>query len=276
MHTSEQSGDNLADILSKYDTAMMIRVKDYAPEEPRLEPSVLAQLDMEAKSSINEAQISEVLAEPIYCVYSKPAWYTQDGHEFKIIDLVVFAKTQEQAHKRFLQQQTEAEERRTELLNLVGNDVLPRLLTVEKIQTIVGRGSVFDENRLPTGDDTDIDIIIFTQGSAVESDVVTTLAGTFKGATYQVGTSIYRVSRQGYGSDIEDKATIQPGGLIRVNLDLFPLEASLTLATLAQKGTGKMKQILTMGYADNVLRNGIVLLDRSNGVYEEFRSRLID
>lgn len=90
-------------------------------------------------------------------MFSRPAWYRYDRENYQLVDLVVQGdplEPEESVVKRFEYQRKIAETYRERAKEYVEKEVIPELVkNLKGVNCIVGRGDIYDHNRVPAIND---------------------------------------------------------------------------------------------------------------------------
>jgi hypothetical protein len=213
-----------------------------------------------------------------FVAHSKPFTYSTGGLTPRAVDLVVVADTQEQAETSFIQECKHSEDYRSGCKYLVDTILLPEVTSFPEVLAVVGRGDVFDMERLP-GEASDIDVMLLVDFKSSEADKlaglverISTLAIKYPGIAFTYDfTEI--TAKGSHGRDVQLPRD-ESQHLAHVSLDIISLEDLHTLAdyVIAKGGS---KRILSP-YAANAFINGKVLLDRSDSQYEKLVDKIED
>lgn len=148
------------------------RVSEQDPEETRRSLNFKS----DAPTTIVNRQTTD--GHTVCVVHSKPAWYTSEGKDFKIIDLVVEGtpgESDDSVMSRYKAQVELAKEYGEMARQYVNREVIPVLSDIKGVECILGRGDIYDKERVPTVDykhSSDIDLMLFIDGATDASEVL--------------------------------------------------------------------------------------------------------
>jgi hypothetical protein len=179
------------------------------------------------------------VGEDCFVAYSRPAWYRYGSENYQIVDLVVRGdpgESEEQVTKRFEYQKKVAEEYRARAKEFVEKQVILELAEkLEGVNCIIGRGDIYDHNRVPAINDegADIDLMVFADFSDEEStkEMMNALEGyALSHPGIVVAVNPLEVSSKGYKSEQNVFSAHASENSIVLSVDVVPIDSILELA----------------------------------------------
>ena len=207
-----------------------------------------------------------------YIVHSKPAWYTADGKDYKIIDLVVRGRVDEreaEVLERFNAQVALAKEYSNMAREYIKNEVLPTLLKINNVSCILGRGDIYDPARVPTIDyehPSDIDLMFFTEGTTDALEVLQKFAEDHPETV--VVYQPYKIGKYGYEGKQEVISSHTTENPIVISIDILPLDE---LLTLVESNSSKILKHISPYVAHTLDRGAVVLKEDLTGKFEKLK-----
>jgi len=203
-----------------------------------------------------------------YLVHSRPAWYTYWKDNFKLVDLLVVGTSAERAQKQFTELKELALIKRAQMLEKV-KQIIPELEKIPEVSVIMGRGTMFNQYRLPATGSDDADIMIFLNlNFRVANDIQEILIKLRdiieKHSELNGYYGIY--SFQGSSQDtplLEGRNDTE----FNISFDLFPLP-------FLQANIDSLLPHLKPYYIE-ALKEGAMLLDRSNGDFKDLTRKVV-
>lgn len=209
-----------------------------------------------------------------FVVHSKPAWYTSDGKDYKMIDLVVRGRggeSEEEVLERFNAQVQLAKEYGNMAREYIKSEVLPTLLDIKNVSCVLGRGDIYDADRVSTVDyehPSDIDLILFSEGDTDAQEILEKFVEDHPEVV--VTYHQYKVGKHGFEGKqlaISSHKTEDP---IIISIDVIPLDKLLHL--VENSSAGDLEHLLSP-YALRTLepRGSVVLNEDGTGKFERLK-----
>lgn len=194
-----------------------------------------------------------------FAVYSKPSWYSFGSDSFKLLDIVVVSKDKDLAIQEFNKLKLEALDVKLECIE-IANKFVDKLKDISEIKVIMGRGSVFNPSRLPTGN-LDIDIMLFLEFNS-ESDLegvfskIKSIAKNFK--EYNFTYSVFDSKFSG-----EDNYLIPKNAESKIDIALDFLSLNQLIKSKKEVARGLKP------YYIEALEYGPIFLDRTGDAFKD-------
>lgn len=240
-------------------------------------PATLAiSINFDSTEKQNIAQV-ETPEGTMYCAYSKPAWYVDGNHQFKIIDVLVLAESEESAIEQFEKAREESEELRLAATKWVSENILPKFKEMPEIILVMGRGDIYDKDRLPN-QESDIDLMLFVDFSSSnegkKDELIKKLRdtlGTQEDAFFR--STFYSIHAKGFSGGSETLVPHTPGKNIQVGLDIISLPDVIEMFNNLEE-MGRIKESLN-AYALNAILHGEILIETpGSGTFRELQTRI--
>jgi hypothetical protein len=229
------------------------------------------QINFDSNESDNFQTVKSETGETQYCMYSKPAYFVAEKDSTKIIDLIVITDNEEVTRTEYKRKKEQAFEIRETAKKWVEEAVIPKLRNIQNVFAAIGRGDVFDSDRLP-GAESDIDIMLFVDFSSEDKETAQKFKlqmdssfGSKDGASFRaMFVPIFETGLN--GAKEEDFISLQNDGNIRVGFDV------ISFPDFKRMVEGLDKEILKQlvhRYEAKSLIDGEILLNKSKGELEK-------
>ena len=195
-----------------------------------------------------------------FLAHSRPAWYIFWNDNFKIVDLIVVAESEESALNEFNWLKEFALNQRTQMLLKV-KELVPELQEIPEVTVMMGRGTMFNQHRLPATGEDDADIMIFLSIDFTSVDNIKSVIDKLKSILEKHPELNGYYGIYSFRGSSQDVQLIQgrDNAKFKISFDLFPLpflEANIDRILPSFKP-----------YYIEALKYGEILLDRSNGIF---------
>jgi hypothetical protein len=230
------------------------------------------QIDWESRERENSGTYRED-GRIFYFQNSTPVWYIFGGKSSRMVDLVVVGSDIDETAQKWKHELEEADKERERLRELVRKELLPELEGVSSIVTVLGRGSVYDPRRVVERDP-DVDLILFLHTPLETSADIEAVAAQL--ATIQSKLPHIAIGITTYSFCLGDAAFFDPQLPTDPNIQMkvkFDLMSYVGPSSFVSYETSSNRPIRP--YYQDCLRNGAVLLDRSEGVFENVRATIL-
>lgn len=258
------------------------RIKEIDIDQERglelVEP-VSRAIDFDSKEDVTTREV--IIGTASYWIsHSRPAWYVEGGRNFRLIDVMTVGNTEDEAVDKLNRVKNDAEIYRQQTQEWVSETLVPEIEKIHGVVVALGRGTIYDDSRVPIPGHGNINIILFTEASSQsEGDTQQTLADIKSLAKANKGTdvgcSVYHFlhpTPQSYGfrSEWMDiTKTDTPDKVVEFSI----LSMVDVAAVVSRFGIDESKQIMGP-YALRALSAGKPLIDRTGGVFSDFQEGL--
>lgn len=172
------------------------RVQEWSPKGPDNCPEeIKGALDFSKTDKVNYVQTKDGK----HLLYSQLAWYVEGNQRFHIVDVCVAGGTKEEAEEKFLLAVAQSSQTKERSKRLVEEMVLPQLNEIPEVVGVIGRGDIFDPDRL-AGPRSDINLVVFSDfpsSDAVSRDRLQQAVSALEGE-FGVAFLYYTLTKEGY------------------------------------------------------------------------------
>jgi hypothetical protein len=212
------------------------------------------------------------LGQEYYIVNSAPFDYPHADKVHRLMDVVFATSNMEEAALKIQKLEEYAASVREYYDRFVTEKLLPSLTANENIVGLIGRGSVYDVNRIP-GPDDDLDIMVLVESTDAMPSVKDTMKG-IKGfrvdlIEYSITVEASSVGRQGQGYSSINGETAYPV----VSFDLIPFDGVKKLIAHPSLGSAGSEKMLG-NYATHAFKDGTLLYEKEVGSVSKLRDAL--
>jgi len=254
------------------------RVKEWdKAERYEINDSISEVIDFDSQESITTKKLV-VDDQDYWIAYSRPIWYDEHGKIFRLVDVLTVGKTEEEAENKLIQIKQSSEQYRTQMQHWVQETVIPELEHVHGVVVITGRGSIYDDLRIPSPEHgNNVNLILFTEyGSVSIDDLNLTIEDikdySLKHPDLRVGYTIHRFNTQIFKDKASYINVITPDKF-RDEIEIDIISTRDLADVISHFGVDKFMHSL-YPYSRRALTTGPILYDKTDGAFAQFQREL--
>lgn len=278
--TDGQSSEEETPYEQEHSITFLIRLWDTPkpsgrPEHP-LAAVVRQHIDWSATSRDNRVTI-EHKGRTYYVRYSTPVWYSYSDTNPKLVDFIVVGEDPHKVNDEWETEILSADTQREALRDLVREEILPELASLESVVVVLGRGTVFDPRRVME-QNPDVDIILFLNIPLETEEEKQQIQDQLHAIQARhphigVGVTMYSLNPGTNATYSDSDVETDENTKAVIRFDLMSLTGRSSYVSSLRSGHygNKLKP-----YSRDCLQFGEVLMDRSGGLFDQIRSSAIE